>query len=57
MFQPIDQVSVSPTDGIGLTQGQRKTLTRVESQPTISGLITAAPPTGLQGQMGAGRGK
>ena len=25
----IDHVSVSPTDGIGPTQGQRKTLTRV----------------------------
>ena len=29
MFQPIDHVSVSPTDGIGPTQKQRKTLTRV----------------------------
>ena len=28
-FQPIDHVSVSPTDGIGPTQRQRKTLTRV----------------------------
>ena len=30
MFQPIYHVSVSPTDGNGPTQGQRKTLTRVE---------------------------
>ena len=29
MFQPIYHVSVSPTDGSGPTQGQRKTLTRV----------------------------
>ena len=29
MFQPIYHVSVSPTDGDGPTQGQRKTLTRV----------------------------
>ena len=29
MFQPIYHVSVSPTDGNGPTQGQRKTLTRV----------------------------
>ena len=29
VFQPIDHVSVSPTDGIGPTEGQRKTLTRV----------------------------
>ena len=34
MFQPIDHVSVSPTDGIGPTQGQRKTLTRVGIEPT-----------------------
>ena len=42
----------SPTDGIGPTKGQRKTLTRVGIEPTI-----AAPPTELQGQTGAGRGK
>ena len=30
MFQPIYHVSVSPTDGNGPTQGQRKTLTRVD---------------------------
>ena len=29
MFQPIYNVSVSPTDGNGPTQGERKTLTRV----------------------------
>ena len=29
MFQPIYHVNVSPTDGNGPTQGQRKTLTRV----------------------------
>ena len=29
MFQPTYHVSVSPTDGNGPTQGQRKTLTRV----------------------------
>ena len=50
-FQSIDHVSVSPTDGIGSTQGQRKTLTRVGiMNPRPSGLITAAPPTELQGQ-------
>ena len=50
-YQPIDHVSVSPTDGIGSTQGQRKTLTRVGiMNPRPSGLITAAPPTELQGQ-------
>ena len=35
MFQPIYHVSVSPTDGNGPTQGQRKTLTRVGFEPTI----------------------
>ena len=30
-------MSVSPTDGIGLTQGQRKTLTRVGVEPTTFG--------------------
>ena len=54
MFQPIYHVRVSPTDGNGPTQGERKTLTRVGIP---SGLITAAPPTELQGQTGAGRGK
>ena len=34
MFQPIYHVSVSPTDGNGPTQGQRKTLTRVGFEPT-----------------------
>ena len=33
MFQPIYHVSVSPTDGNGPTQGQRKTLTRVGFEP------------------------
>ena len=54
-FLPTDHVSVSPTNGIGLTKGQRKTLTRVGIEP--SGLITAAPPTELQGQTGADCGK
>ena len=35
VFQPMDHVSVSPTHGIGPTQGQRKTLTRVGIEPTI----------------------
>ena len=47
VFQPIDHVSVSPTDGIRPTQGQRKTLTRVGIEPTTLGLIAAAPPTEL----------
>ena len=33
VFQPIDHVSVSLTHGIGPTQGQRKTLTRVVIKP------------------------
>ena len=37
MFQPIYHVSVSPTDGNGPTQGQRKTLTRVGFEPTTLG--------------------
>ena len=37
MFQPIYHVSVSPTDGNGPTQGQRKTLTRVGIEPTTFG--------------------
>ena len=32
----MDHVSVSPTDGIGPTQGQRKTLTRVGIEPTVT---------------------
>ena len=32
----IDHVNVSPTDGIGPTQGQRKTLTRVGKKLQIS---------------------
>ena len=35
-------MSVSPTDGNGPTQGQRKTLTRVGTEPTTFGLET--PP-------------
>ena len=34
MFQPIYHVSVSPTNGNGPTQGQRKTLTRLGFEPT-----------------------
>ena len=34
VFQPIDHVNISPTDGIGPTQGQIKTLTRVGIKPT-----------------------
>ena len=37
VFQPIDHVSVSPTDGIGPTQGQRKTLNKVGIEPTTFG--------------------
>jgi len=40
MFQPIDHVSVSPTDGIGPTQGQRKTLTMVGEQEESDILIS-----------------
>ena len=103
MFQPIYHVSVSPTDGNGPTQGQRKTpvVQTLDSaihwinhypldnsigfasvypldsnlaggqrypsfeqlgpgwelNPQPSCLITAAPPTELQRQTGAGRGK
>ena len=32
------RVSVSPTDGTGPTQGQRKTLTRAGIEPTTFGL-------------------
>ena len=52
----MNHVSVSPTDGTGPTQGQRKTLTRVGIEPTTSGLDHAALPTELQDQTGAGRG-
>ena len=34
----MNHVSVSPTDGTGPTQGQRKTLTRVGIEPTTFGL-------------------
>ena len=34
MFQPMYHVSVSPTDGNGPTQGQRKTPTRLGFEPT-----------------------
>ena len=34
----MNHVSVSPTDENGPTQGQRKTLTRVENEPTTFGL-------------------
>ena len=34
----MNHVSVSPTDGTGPTQGQRKTLTRVRIEPTTFGL-------------------
>ena len=38
MFLPhMNHVSVSPTDGNGPTQGQRKTLTRVGIEPTTFG--------------------
>ena len=36
-FLPIDHVSVSPTNGIGLTKGKRKTLTRVGIEPMTFG--------------------
>ena len=34
----MNHVNVSPTDGNGPTQGQRKTLTRVGIEPTTFGL-------------------
>ena len=34
----MNHVSVSPTDGTGPTQGQKKTLTRVGIEPTTFGL-------------------
>ena len=52
----MNHVSVTPTNGNGPTQGQRKTLTSVELNPRPSGSITAALQTELQGQTGAGRG-
>ena len=56
VFQPIDHVSVSPTDGIGPTQGQRKTLTRVGIEPTTFGFDHRCS-TDWSGQTGADRGK
>ena len=35
MFQPIYHVSVSPTDGNGPTQGQRKTQTEVRWEQVV----------------------
>ena len=49
-------MSVSPTDGNGPTQGQRKTLIRVGIEPTTFGLDLRRSPTELQGQTEAGRG-
>ena len=46
MFQPINHVSVSPTDGNGPTQGQRKTLTRVVSPFSCSSSLTPFPKRG-----------
>ena len=40
----MNHVSVSPTDGNGPTQGQRKTLTRVEIEPTTVGLDLRRSP-------------
>ena len=41
----MNHVSVSPTDGNGPTQGQRKTLTRVGIEPTTFGLdLRLVPP-------------
>ena len=41
----MNHVSVSPTDGNGPTQGQRKTLTRVGIEPTTFGLdLRRSPP-------------
>ena len=49
-------MSVSPTNGIGSTQGQRKTLIMVEIEPKTFGFDHHCPLTELQGQTGAGRG-
>ena len=47
----MNHVSVSPTDGNGPTQGQRKTLTRVGIEPTTFELdLRRSIPTELQGQ-------
>ena len=46
MFQPIYHVSVSPTDGNGPTQGQRKTLTRVGIEPFPSVIALCGPCVG-----------
>ena len=35
----VNHASVGPTNGIGSTQGQRKTLTRVGIEPTTFGLF------------------
>ena len=39
----MNHVSVSPTDGNGPTQGQRKTLTRVGFEPTTEDVIGSIP--------------
>ena len=40
----LHHVSVSPTDGIGATQGQRKTLTRVGIEPMTFGFDHRCSP-------------
>ena len=52
VFQPVDHVSISPTDGIGPTQEQRKTMTRVGIEPTTFRFDHRSPQTELQGQTG-----
>ena len=52
----MNHVNVSPTNGNGPTQGQRKTLTMVGIEPTTFGLDHPALPTELQGWTGAGCG-
>ena len=52
----MNHVSVSPTDGNGPTQGQRKILTMVGIEPTTFGTDPRRSTTELQGQTGAGRG-
>ena len=51
-------VSVSPTDGIAAHTRTEENSDHAgwELNPQASGLITAAPPTQLQGQTRAGRG-
>ena len=44
-FLPIDHVSISPIDGIGPTQRERKSLTIVGIE---LGVITAVPPSELR---------